>query len=140
MALVEFRVETNIFSSHFLVSIKSVGIIVLGVQIHLTSLSSSYSFQITAFTHLRVHTDRRTEGRTEISAFIRTDRQTLSRSQRSHGQMDIKTDMARSTRLVILIKNIYTLCGRKRFLLPTTYFSPNTIYHLSIKNINKVPS
>jgi len=30
------------------------------------------------------------------------------RSQRSYGQ----TDMARSTRLVILIKNIYTLWGR----------------------------
>jgi len=55
MALVEFRVETNIFSSHFLVSIKSVGIIVLGVQIHLTSLYSSCSFQITAFTRTDGH-------------------------------------------------------------------------------------
>jgi len=27
-----------------------------------------------------------------------------------------------STRLVILIKNIYTLCGRKRFLLKTIKF------------------
>jgi len=33
--------------------------------------------------------------------------------------------MARSTRLVILIKNIYTLWGRKRFLLPLTYFPTN---------------
>jgi len=33
---------------------------------------------------------------------------------------DRQTDMARSTRLVILIKNIYTLWGRKRFLLPVT--------------------
>jgi len=32
-----------------------------------------------------------------------------------------QTDMARSTRLVILIKN-HTLWGRKRFLLPVTYF------------------
>jgi len=30
--------------------------------------------------------------------------------------------MARSTRLVMLIKNKYTLWGRKRFLLPVTYF------------------
>jgi len=35
----------------------------------------------------------------ETSAFIRTDRQ---------------TDMARSKRLVILIKNMYTLWGQKR--------------------------
>jgi len=90
MALVEFRVETNIFSSHFLVSIKSVGIIVLGVQIHLTSLSSSYSFQITAFTALIV-----SEISAFISAFIPTDRQVPRSqsssgrtSQRSHGQMD----------------------------------------------------
>jgi len=48
----------------------------------------------------------------EISAFIRTDGQ---------------TDMARSTRLVILIKNIYTLWGRKRFLLPVTYFPTNLV-------------
>jgi len=39
----------------------------------------------------------------EISAFIRTDGQ---------------TGIASSTRLVILVKNIYTLWGRKRFLLP----------------------
>jgi len=31
-------------------------------------------------------------------------------------------DMTISTRLVILIKNIYTLWGRKRFLRPVTYF------------------
>jgi len=30
--------------------------------------------------------------------------------------------MARQTRLVMLIKNIYTLWGRKRFLLPIKYF------------------
>jgi len=50
-----------------------------------------------------------------ILAFIRTDRQ---------------TDMARSTRLVILIKNMYTLWGRKRFLLPVTYFPTNLVYPL----------
>jgi len=54
----------------------------------------------------------------EISAFIRTDRQ---------------TDRARSTRLVILFKNIYTLWGRKRFLLPVTYFPTNLV---SSKPIN----
>jgi len=48
----------------------------------------------------------------EISAFIRTDGQ---------------TDMARSTRLVILLKNIYTLWGRKRFLLPVTRFPTNLV-------------
>jgi len=31
-------------------------------------------------------------------------------------EMDGQTDMARSTRLVMLIKNIYTLWGQKRFL------------------------
>jgi len=49
----------------------------------------------------------------EISALIRTDGQ---------------TDMARSTRLVILIKNKYTLWGRKRFLLPVAYFPTNIVY------------
>jgi len=43
-------------------------------------------------------------------------------------------DMARSTRLVILvIKNIYTLWGRKRFLLPVTYFPTNTVYPFSLR-------
>jgi len=63
----------------------------------------------------------------EISAFIRTDRQ---------------TDMARSTRLVILIKNVYTLWGRKSYLLPFTYFPTNLVYPFTlrvtgIKIINK---
>jgi len=31
-------------------------------------------------------------------------------------EMDAQTDMARSTHLVMLIKNIYTLWGRKRHL------------------------
>jgi len=46
------------------------------------------------------------------------------RSQRSYGQ----TGMARSTWLVILIKNIYTLWGQKRFLLPVTYFPTSLVY------------
>jgi len=54
----------------------------------------------------------------EIPAFIRTDGQ---------------TDMARWTRLVILIKNVYTLCGRKRFLLPVTYFPTNLVYPLTLR-------
>jgi len=62
----------------------------------------------------------------EISAFIRTDRQT---DRRSDGQ----TDMARSTRLVILIKNIHTLWGRKRFLLPVTYFRTNLVYPFTLR-------
>jgi len=41
--------------------------------------------------------------------------------------------MARSTRLVILIKKIYTLWGRKRFLLPVTYFPTNLVYRLTIR-------
>ncbi|SPP78901.1 Hypothetical predicted protein, partial [Drosophila guanche] len=44
---------------------------------------------------------------------LRTSRQT----RRTDGQ----TDMALSTRLLMLIKNIYTLWGRKRFLLCVTY-------------------
>jgi len=39
--------------------------------------------------------------------------------------------MARSTRLVILMKNIYTLWGRKRFLLPATYYPTNLVYPMS---------
>jgi len=41
--------------------------------------------------------------------------------------------MARSTRLVILIKNIYTLWGRKRFLLPVTYFPTNLVYPFTLR-------
>jgi len=41
--------------------------------------------------------------------------------------------MARSTRLVVLIKNIYTLCGRKRFLLPVTYFATNLVYPFTLR-------
>jgi len=41
--------------------------------------------------------------------------------------------MARSTRLVILIKNIYTLCGRKRFLLPVKYFPTNLEYPFTLR-------
>jgi len=36
--------------------------------------------------------------------------------------------MPRSTRLVILIKNIYILCGRKHFLLSVTDFATNLVY------------
>jgi len=41
--------------------------------------------------------------------------------------------MARSTRLVILIKNIYTLWGRIRFLLPVTYFPTNLVYPFTLR-------
>jgi len=54
----------------------------------------------------------------DISAFIRTDRQ---------------ADMARSARLGILIKNIYTLWGRKRFLLPVTYFPTNLVHPFTLQ-------
>jgi len=65
----------------------------------------------------------------EISAFIRTDRQ---------------TDMARSTQLLILIRNIYTygvrnasfcllLWGQKRFLLPVILIYPFTLRVTGIK-------
>jgi len=62
------------------------------------------------------------------------------RSQRSYNQ----TDMARSTRLVswsriyilygvgYLIKNIYNLWGRNRFLLSVTYFSTNLVYRFTL--------
>jgi len=52
----------------------------------------------------------------------------VPRSQRSYGQ----TDMARSTRLSILIKNICTLWGRKRFILPVTYFLTNLVYPFTL--------
>jgi len=52
----------------------------------------------------------------EISAFIRTDRQT-----------------DRRTRLVILIKNMYTLWDRKRFLLPVTSFPTNLVYPFTLR-------
>jgi len=54
----------------------------------------------------------------KISAFTRTDRQ---------------KDMAISTRLVILIKNISTLWGPKRSLLPATYFSTNLVYPFCLR-------
>jgi len=54
----------------------------------------------------------------EITAFIRTD---------------IQTDMARPIRLVILINNIYTLWGWKRFLLPVTYFPMNLVYPFTLR-------
>jgi len=41
--------------------------------------------------------------------------------------------MVRSTRLLILIKNIYTLWGRKRFLLPVTYFPTNLEYPFTFR-------
>jgi len=41
--------------------------------------------------------------------------------------------MARWTRLVILIKNIYTLWGRKRFPLPVTYFPANLVYPFTLR-------
>jgi len=34
---------------------------------------------------------------------------------------------------MILIKNIYTLWGRKRFLLPVTYFSTNLVYPFTLR-------
>jgi len=49
------------------------------------------------------------------------------------GRTDGQKDMARSTRLVILIKNIYTLWGRNRFLLPVTYFPTNLVYSFTLR-------
>jgi len=63
-----------------------------------------------SFRDLSVHPDRQTDRRT-----------------------DGQTDMARSTRLVILIKNIYTVWGRKRFLLPVTYFPTNLVYPFTLR-------
>jgi len=60
----------------------------------------------------------------------------VPRSQRSSGQ----TDIARLTRLVILIKNICTLWGRKRFLLPVTYFPTNLVYPFTLRITGITPS
>jgi len=54
----------------------------------------------------------------------------ISCSVRDHsvytdGQTDGQTHMARSTRLVILVKNIYT---SHYILLPVTYFLKNLVY------------
>jgi len=54
----------------------------------------------------------------EIKAFMRTDGQ---------------EDMAISTRLVILTKNIYTSWVRKRFLLPVTYFPTNLVHPFTLR-------
>lgn len=53
--------------------------------------------------------------------FIRTGR-------RADGQ----TDMARTTRLLIMIENIYTLYSRKDFFLPVTYFYKTTFHEAQI--------
>jgi len=53
----------------------------------------------------------------ETTAFIRTDEQ---------------SDMARSTRLVILIMNLYILYGSERLLLRVKYF-PNLIYPFTLR-------
>jgi len=60
------------------------------------------------FRDLSVHTDRQTDGH---------------------------TDMTRSTWLVILIKFIYILWVRKRFLLPVIYFPTNLVYFYSTSNL-----
>jgi len=54
------------------------------------------------------------------------------RNCRAH-PTDRQTDMARSTRLVILIKNIYTLWVRNIFLLPVTYFPTNLVYPFTLR-------
>jgi len=41
--------------------------------------------------------------------------------------------MAKSTGLVILIKNIYTLWDRKRLLLLVTYFPTNLVYPFTLQ-------
>jgi len=48
-------------------------------------------------------------------------------------QRDGQTVMARSTQLVIPIKNIYTLWGQKRFLLPFTYFPTNLEHTFTLR-------
>jgi len=49
------------------------------------------------------------------------------------GQTEGQTDMAISTRLVVLIKNIYNLWGRKGFILPFTYFPTNLVYPFTLR-------
>jgi len=76
---------------------------------------------------MRTRTDRRTS---EISAFSgQTDGQRTDR--RTYGQGYGPTDIANSTRLLILTKNIYILQCRKRNLLPVKYFSLPVTYSLT---------
>jgi len=44
-----------------------------------------------------------------------------------------QVDLAGSTRLVILIKNIYTLWGWKSFLLPVTYFPTSLVFPFTLR-------
>jgi len=73
-----------------------------------------------SFRDLSFYTDRRTDGHGWIDSASDPDQ---------GGQ----ADMARSTRLVILIKNIYALWGRKRFRLPVTYFPTNLVYPFTLR-------
>jgi len=57
-------------------------------------------------------------------------------SVHTDGQTEGPTDMARSTRLVILIKNICSLWDRKRFLLPVSYF-PSVRMHAEISETKR---
>jgi len=41
--------------------------------------------------------------------------------------------MVRSTGLVFLIKNIYTLRGRKRFVLPVKYLPTNPVHPFTLR-------
>jgi len=44
-------------------------------------------------------------------------------------------DMSRSTRVFILIKNIYTVYSGKRFFPPVTYFSTNLVYPFTLQGL-----
>jgi len=46
---------------------------------------------------------------------------------------DRQTDITQSTRLLILIKNIYTFWGLPRPLLPVTYIRTNTLYPFTLR-------
>jgi len=81
-------------------------------------------FIVSEISALYGQTDRRTDGQTSVHTDRRTDRRTW-------------LDLARSTLLVILIKSIYTLEGRKRFLLPITYFPSNLETYFSTNLVTK---
>ena len=57
----------------------------------------------------------------ENGAFTQTDGGT-------DGRTDGRTDRVKSTQLVELIQNIYTLWGLPCFLLPVTYIFTKTLY------------
>jgi len=64
----------------------------------------------------------------------KSERQSKQKDRQTGRLIDRCTDMTRATRLVILIKNVYTLKGRKRFLPHLTHCPTNLVHFYSMSN------